>query len=692
MKIPHRVSDKHRKNLKTGKRATTSVTKKQNGGDGSISQKPTSQYAILSPQNVKNITDSGISIQWYEDMTKDDRIQTNVTTSPEERSMVEKVREIYGDRPDEENAYTTLIRDYPPLAKLATSSSAGNKNNGVADKPAAACLGGSITWVEHEKQRLKLKTLTPGEALYKGMDYFYPPQDDLVACGNLVDSASWYSSARTAFTFAQIFHGGLHAYAVRSRDTGNGLRLLYMDVPNTRRCIALMRRLGGLDTEAELLSDLMCADESPSRCARRYLQLHRYDNELWLNKTYARDVFRGCGSSDMEGGDVMLMWGHTRYDKQVAVGLCALARSVGADGYYIPEVRTPFSSIFPGVSPEQAIICRASISIRRNTDDPLDWINWPETWKRNVPLAIPGFAPNKDMTYGKNKNRAFRMTRFYVDHPVNSAHNRVWMSFLHDVKTKTRFLVLATLNVHGFDSINARVTREDAVRHMFRFFREAAIDVACLQEVQGVSPHFLKTVAKKFGYGVFASGAPSFLGLVWKQCERFRVVTNLRLQAYTHAAPKRARILFEVHENETRHSQSLLFRGACTHLDIGRRFEVNSSVKNAREILSTLRTNAKIRATQLEELANDNADVIAGDMNIETWMPELGVLTARFYVPELLLSSSNDGGDVTPTSIYGGRVDYIAYRPGAFRHLHKAACVLDYPYSDHLPVVHVIGR
>lgn len=587
----------------------------------------------LTAEQVQSIERSGLKIMWHDDVAAS--VDNTKDLEAAKDSTVQHVMQVFGHGSG--HAYDTLESSYAPIAKLAK----GKRSMCIRD----------------QGERERIKVLPAGTPLYKGMDYFYDKGAD-VHVSNGSEDASWFEAAPIAYLSSRNLHGGLHAYRTR-RDA----RVLFMDPPNVRKCVEMLRSAGKM-REAETLADLTCSSSDVPACMRKYLVLHRWQNstEIWLTRRTSADG--KCTIA--RGKENLLLWGHEVFDRFVARALCPIMKRLGLDGYFFPEIRTPFTNT--GLTSEQVILCDAADTLERNVDDPLDWTQWPAAWLARVPL-VRGFVPNSKMTHGNNRNQGFRMIRFYLEHPVDGAHNTALKRVIGGHKRKRKqTLVIATLNVHEFVSINSLDTRQQCMHHAMRFVKEMMIDVACIQECGSVPPNELGRVAAQYGLRVYAQQKPTGMAVVWRDAVPLDGL-KFRLYPKTQGRP-RGRILFAVH--------GVTF--GSTHLEIGKRYNV---VKGPHAIAMALQENQVVRKSQLAALRSDGRDIVLGDFNIEPWMPELAHLRAAYRIPDI--------DDELVTSVYGGRVDYIGYSFRSKKSVHVLlSAVADYPYSDHLPLIHVI--
>ncbi|CAK0769281.1 hypothetical protein CVIRNUC_003650 [Coccomyxa viridis] len=307
----------------------------------------------ISDAEIKRLERAGINIVWYDDLEGD---KPNVQTDD---LLVKRIVKQY--RPAETDIYDVLRARHKALTK----------------SPRCVMI----------KRQQGAVTLPAGMHIYKGMDFFYTPAQESDYRKRVPDSPTWYGAAETAFRYVKRLGGALHSY-ISERD----IALLEFTPENVRWC---MRQLHGRDEgkAAELLDDMLCPENDPLRCTKKYLRRRRWGNCVWLRRAERPDT------------------------------LGALRGQTGYDGYYYPEYLDPLTAT--GLQLEQVILLRPGQVLRRDIKDPLDWMRWPKSWLKNVPgIGDKAFQPNSDFLYGFHRNVNFRMVRFFFDHPILSEHNR----------------------------------------------------------------------------------------------------------------------------------------------------------------------------------------------------------------------------------------------------------------------------
>ena len=576
----------------------------------------------ISDAEIKRLERAGINIVWYDDLEGD---KPNVQTDD---LLVKRIVKQY--RPAETDIYDVLRARHKALTK----------------SPRCVMI----------KRQQGAVTLPAGMHIYKGMDFFYTPAQESDYRKRVPDSPTWYGAAETAFRYVKRLGGALHSY-ISERD----IALLEFTPENVRWC---MRQLHGRDEgkAAELLDDMLCPENDPLRCTKKYLRRRRWGNCVWLRRCAEMPA---CTQSR----EARYTWGSTGPDRLVADALAPILHAAGYDGYYYPEYLDPLTAT--GLQLEQVILLRPGQVLRRDIKDPLDWMRWPKSWLKNVPgIGDKAFQPNSDFLYGFHRNVNFRMVRFFFDHPILSEHNRNAVRRLMQL-SKASSLIVCTYNVHSFQCINRTLNGQPAMSGVLDLLEGCRADVACLQECDADVDDFAE-LCRKRKWRVHRSPKQYGLMLLVRPWHGVRLVTFrafARPSWHTRQAP-RGYLSFSC--------QGLNF--ACTHLEIGHRYFMEQRLRNTEDIGRAARSNCRLRRCQLQTLLKESPDVICGDLNMEPWTPEFKTLTDACTVPDL---------ENSVTTPYGSRVDYIAYLKGG-RGRADACYVLDSPFSDHLPVVHAV--
>lgn len=576
----------------------------------------------LSDADRERLEHAGITIVWYDDLEGD---RPNVQT---EDPLVRRIVQQY--MPAQTDIYDVLRARYKPLNQ------------------SQRCVG-----IRRQEGTV---ILPAGEHIYKGMDFFYTPAQESEYRQRVPDGPTWYGAAETAFQYVKRLGGALHSY-ICERD----IKLLEFTPENVRWCMRqLHRRDEGL--AAELLDDMLCPENDPVRCIKKYLRRRRWGDSVWLRRCAEMPA---CTKS-REG---RIIWGSTGPDRLVADALAPILRTAGYDGYFYSEHLDPLTAT--GVQLEQVILLRPGRVLRRDIEDPLDWMRWPESWLRMVPgIGDEAFQPNCDFIYGFHRNENFRMVRFFFDHPVMSKHNLKAVRQLTQL-SKASSLIVGTYNVHSFQCINRTLNGQPAMLGVLDLMEACRADIVCLQECDTDVDDFAE-LCRERKWTVHRS--PKQYGLMvivrpWHRVRSMRFRAFARPRWHTRQAP-RGYLSFSC--------GGLSF--ACTHLEIGHRYFMEQRLKNADDIGKAARSNCRLRRCQLQGLLKERLDVICGDLNMEPWTPEFKYLTAACTVPDL---------ENTVTTPYSSRVDYIAYVKGG-KGRADACYVLDSPFSDHLPVVHAV--
>src|SRR5438445_13001636 len=77
-----------------------------------------------------------------------------------------------------------------------------------------------------------------------------------------------------------------------------------------------------------------------------------------------------------------------------------------------------------------------------------------------------------------SKNQNLRIIKFWAENKFNSKHN---IELYNTVKS-TNGLILCSLNVAGFYSINANLDVKILIKKLSRLLRTFKIDIMCMQE------------------------------------------------------------------------------------------------------------------------------------------------------------------------------------------------------------------
>lgn len=218
--------------------------------------------------------------------------------------------------------------------------------------------------------------------------------------------------------------------------------------------------------------------------------------------------------------------------------------------------------------------------------------------------------------------------------------------------------------MYNFVSVNLDDTKSIIIKNLLELLETYDIDICCLQECY--DNVIINSDKYKFIYFEKHFG----LALLYKKTLDIKNINYINLpndNEFKNKKYSRRYGLFFEYNNK-------IF--CNTHLEIGERFITPAKTLVVPKILlKIIDRNYNIRTMQLKEILKKHPDYIIGDFNFNTKDKEYQFMLNNGWKTEI----------VDYTTPYETQVDFV-FSKNKYKYFDK----IQYPYSDHLPVICVI--
>uniref|UniRef100_A0A6C0LSE9 Endonuclease/exonuclease/phosphatase domain-containing protein n=1 Tax=viral metagenome TaxID=1070528 RepID=A0A6C0LSE9_9ZZZZ len=531
--------------------------------------------------------------------------------------------------------------NYQPLIDVAITKA--NPMNLFQNRGTEKKIGGHV-----------ILSIEKNQYFFKGMKVFYR--------ANILKESSglkWFGEETIAFKYAKRYHGGINVY-----EPIRPIKLLvYSNIENIKKIIKYYEKHNPAIVHSIKIKTGVGI--SIIKQVEFYAKYNKFDS-IWLTRYPIVSPISNQITKIIPG---MNLWGRGKIDRDVGEAICNYCCKHNFDGYISYETFSPFMLIVS----EEIVLCNYYDVMKRKVDHPLDWL----MWEKYLPIKIENnFLMAENFS---NRNNDFQIIRFWNNNMMNTESNKRIRKILNKLK-KSSSLIIVTLNVHSFYSINYLYTSIDTFHKFLLFLRNFKIDLIGLQEFQihpeltltyietklselGYNLIFIPTVSNEFGNAIISKYSMNILNTIILPNEpRFKTVR--KLTSFTINHPKYGFIIFGI-----------------THLEIGDRYTSRQgSILSEYEVKEIMISNSIVRRNQIDTIIKESPkpDIIFGDFNSNPDDLEF----------DKMLEKYNTYLDKNTTPFHT-IVDYIFYRKTSnLKPIFKA--VINYRYSDHLPVLNVL--
>jgi exonuclease III len=529
-----------------------------------------------------------------------------------------------------------------------------------------------------------------GVSVYKGFRTFVTDEEEhqYVKTTHEKCMPIWFGNLLIAYEYAQMYCGGLNAYktsrpvnmlvftnyenimkildelqalvnkGVKKLKLGNEEYNLFYIMKNIRiktgagiRITKLMEEYLSYNKKTELLL---------SKTANLNYYKNMINNELIKNNTcyMPKDDKTSCSIRIIPK---IFYWGRGKIDRIVYkfVNAYINEKYKDIDGCMSVEHYSPFSS--NGIVGEEFVFSESYVNfLKRDVSDKYDWTNWINKLPFKFPLGF------KMRTTFDAKNIDFRAIRFVVDHDVKTKHNLELINEVNRLR-KNKTVVLLSFNVHFFESIDATINNIDAYAKFIELIQKYSPDLVCIQgDMAGAWMTIDERTKAAQALNYFYSGhLKSGLFIMSKKETKIDV---LQLPNKLSNDIERRALMFTY--------EGMKFIN--TTLEVGNRYtNRNGSLQTPVELYDNLMINSQNRLTQLEFIEEHKPDFVTGTLYVDLKDPEIDFIMKHYKM-------NNEKYSVT--SVYNNHIDYILSRS----HNVLLQDIIDYPFSDHLPIISVI--
>ena len=537
--------------------------------------------------------------------------------------------------PNDDPLYYTF--GYKPLIEVATQKP--NSQNLLQNRG-----------TETKSHDLIIFVIPKSEFLFKGMKTFYRE-------GQLTTSGGprWFGEETIAFKYAKRYHGGINVYQPKA-----DLKLLvFSNYLNMKKIIQYYQMKD--KKIAYMIKIKTGVDISIFNQIDYYLKYNVYDS-IWLARKPVISPVSGNLTPVISGFN---SWGRGKIDRIVGAAICSYCVAHGLDGYISYENFSPFFAY----SSEEVVLCDYSRVLVRDPRHPLDWLSW----EKYLPIVIePNFLLEESFS---SKNNNFQIIKFWNYNKMDSKQNK---SICLKIKSLAENFVLMTLNVHSFYSVNHYNSAKDFFKKFLLLMKNFRVDLACVQEFKiddQLQMKYIERKLQKASYHITFTPCIRNFGNAIISRFNIKMEEEMKLKNENFKMVRKA-TFFRIERNQVEH---LLF--CLTHLEIGHRYTARTGgLLPEEDLVKLMKINSTVRTNQLKQIIEKKPDIILGDFNFNPDDPEFQFLTGSY---DVFLEK------ITSTNPFGGITDYICYRreSGIKPQL---SVVLNYRYSDHLPVLNVI--
>ena len=536
--------------------------------------------------------------------------------------------------PDKDSLYYTF--KYQPLIDLATFKPSPQnlfQNRGVEEKL---------------KDHIVLKI--SDQFFFKGTKTFYRENQQLASYRQRI-----FSNQVSAFNYARKYNGGINVYKPNKvirllvlSNVDNIKKILHHYSKKNNKLVFPIQMKFGVNTTIFTRVD--------------YFLKTTQQTQMLLNAIQYTSPLSGIPLPIEKNFGIMDLW---KIDKLVDHAICDYCNNYEFDGYIIYEHYTPFMKY----GSEKVFVCNYYKTLDRDPSHPLDWLRW----EKHLPIVIePDFLLEERYAI---QNRDFRVIKYWNYNKMDTKENKKLHLEIQKIKKK---LVLATLNVNNFYSVNHYDDGKTVFKKFVLFIKNFEIDLIAIQELKFDDNFDLKYIEKKIkkiDYNITFTETRKNAGNAVISRYQIRLVKEIVLSNKQIPIVRKA-TFFKLDDKSI---DKLTF--CNTQLELGLPYVgSDTSLLPESQIIQNIDFNSELRKLQLTEIFSENPDIIMGDLIFEPIDSEFKVIE-KYYETSL--------SKIETTNVFDTITDYIFYKK-TLKLKPKIAVVPNYRYSDHLPVLNVL--
>ena len=485
--------------------------------------------------------------------------------------------------------------------------------------------------------------LKKGTSIYKGTKYFYTPEQEKQFYESL--PYGFYGDKYLAFFYARRYTGGVQVYQMKK-----DVKLFNVtNDDNIKYILKLLKKKFKRGKSSKLFFDDITYRELYKAIKVKYgvginkyyqaYNISKYTKfkDIWLYEPNENDLPYYLNNSD--NSYTGWYYGAGRIDRVCATGIMKLLQ----DKYDGITSQTGFYTPFSSNTGTEVIIWNQLDVLERKPDDKYDSMQFVKH------LHFDPFKINFDINLS-SKNTNFRIINFYLNHSIKN----------EKIKIKAKGTRILSINMHNFKSINLNDEPDFILEQLVELLEFHSIDICCCQE------YYKELIIKSSKYNYIMNKSHIGLVIIYKSSIELTNIRSFKLPNEKFLDDNRFGLMFDYQDKKY----------CLTHLEIGKRFfDRSGSVYYADELYKIILFNYNIRKKQLDRILREEPDYIIGDFNFNPLDREYEYITSKGYT----------SGLVDYTTPFEKQVDFI-FSKEPYDYFNK----LDYPYSDHLPVMAIL--
>ena len=327
------------------------------------------------------------------------------------------------------------------------------------------------------------------------------------------------------------------------------------------------------------------------------------------------------------------------------------------DGWYSKQIFSPF---YPGVLQSEILLFNYN-KIERDINNKYDW----NSWKKYLPFKIPDIKYFNFNIELLKKNGNFRLIKFYLNN-----YNK-YKNYNFDI-FKNKNIKILTFNVHYLSSINLNDDDNKCFNKLILLINKIDFDVIGLQQFPN---NYIDKLIKNIKYknviytenGSFKNSNKKLFCILLSKHK----INKYKIDKYIIRNKYQNIIKANININNNNINVIII------HLPIGKRY---NNLEDLKDVNKNYMYNYNIRKNILYKILNYKNTLILGDFNFTPID-----LESKLIIKTTFNKSFNKLiKDIKYTTPFKTIVDYILINNN-FNNLKYN--VIDFPYSDHLPIV-----
>lgn len=483
-----------------------------------------------------------------------------------------------------------------------------------------------------------------GNYLYKGVKYFYTPEEEL----KHIHEIGFYGDKYIGYYYAKRYNGVLQVYKLKKD-------LKLFNVTNDKNIYFILDiiKTNYLDkgkADSIFFNNVSYKEFYKSVKTKygvginKYFQAYNISkyskfNDIWLYEPEG-DLTKYRNSSDKSYTG--WYYGAGYIDRVCAYGIMLLIK----DNFNGITCTTGFYSPYTSTTSTEIILWDTITLIERRPKHKYDSMQFMKKLDFN-PLSIKF---NTDF-YRSNTN--FRLIKFYLKNKFDETTKTDQIKQTN----QTNQIKLLSFSVNNFLSINVNDTLEIILSNFNKLLISNDIDVCCLQNCYKNYELLEKYIDKKYTIKKYTSCG---IILMYKSNLNITNMSNLDIGKYSGA------VFFELNKKKY----------AIVKLDNGKSFKDRSgSLYEPVELLKIIAFNSNNRINQLNKIISNDPFYIIGDFAFTPFDKEYIHLSNAEY----------NSKKIEFTTIEGEQMDF-AFSKEDYKYFNT----VKFPYSDHLPIICVL--